>query len=672
MNRSTPTSRSFFTAFREFVHGEAFHPSAQCLCSSSIRSLGRSRSAHTRSVQDVQVLAPERSVARRDPSGNQDVAKSTRRRAFLQNETHGQTLDAKTPFQHFLQSQKGRHTTPVRFPSADRYGIFSALRREDIHEVMLALGHAELDGDYLRTVPRSTWLEIVRLVAPPRGQAGIHRVHRSMNPRQLRQIGYLYKDDISRRTRWLRLLVAVTRHGSTMGIAEYRLLLEYTARTGSAKMAGVLWASLKRDGVQPDVACFNHYMEALVYDELKRVTQASRNMDSFPRQEHKFTRITLFKTGVSETISQLFREMASLDLPGDTTTFCAFMTALARDGDLDAVNNILKTVWGIDVKIMSDNEKSVELPMWYEPSSPLYPSTKLLATLATSYGSHNQIPLALRLVDTVAQQYNLPIKGNLYYQLIQWTWMQARYKHPAVTGRVRKPRKEVNQTKLATVSDLIDTMIADPEARVPSIETHHLGLRNTIGPFRSKRSFAPLEDAQALYIRAIGNHRSARGAYLRASRGLAGVAKRSALARLRLRMEETERAKRKHQTFLLRFVRIVLTQYVPRTWVTDGKKRNQMDVWTTRGLPSFIAKWKTFVPSVVTYRTASGRVHLQVRGAAEISSNTQRAHAVSLRVKKFAWLSKEQFMLRKAKRSTALRAYDRFGDDLLRIETEMY
>jgi len=480
-----------------------------------------------------------------------------------------------------------------------------------------------------------------------------------MNPRKLRQIGYLYKDDRARKSRWLKQLVAVSQHGSSMGIAEYRLLLEYAARMGSARMADVLWTNLKRDAVTPDVACFNHYMEALVYDERKRLTQASRNRDSFPRQEHKFTRITLFRTGLSGKINELFCEMASCDLAGDTTTFCALMAALARDGDLDAVDNILKRVWGIDVETMSKGQEAVELPSWYAPSSPLYPSTKLLATLATIYGSHNQIPLALRLVDTLAQQYNLPIKGNLYYQLIQWTWIQARYRSPALIGKRRTRNKEYNRTKLSTVNDLLDTMVADPEVRSLTIEAQHLGLRGALGPFRAKRSFVPMDDARTLYIRAIETHRSARRAYLRASKGLVGVARRMALARLRLRMEETERTKRKHQTFLQRFVRIILSQFVPRTWVVDGKKRNQMEAWTTRGLPSFIAKWETFVPSVVVYRTSSGRVQLQVRDAAQISKNKQRAQTVSMRVNKFVWLPSKRLKPRSAelRSSTALKPY---------------
>lgn len=621
MTAPTPASRSFFTAFRAFVRAEPVCQPLSCHSRVARNRTEQRRYAHT---HDRQVTPfPLDRISSLDSTG---VAARNR-------QTNGLT-----PFQSFLKAEKGRVRTGLSRQTIDQNDLLGALRRKDAEQIMDVLDHAMQQGKALQSVSQSTWLEIIRLVAPSKGQPGVHRIHRSMNSRKLRQIGYHFTENREKAMRWLMVLAAVRRRqGDLMGVAEYRLLLEYASRIGSAGTARALWKDLKQDGVLPDVACYNYYMEALVYDEKARLSQASRSTHTFPPQEHQFTRITLFKIGLSDEINELFREMASFELAGNTSTFSVLMTALSRDGDLEAVSSIMNRVWGIDVKAMSENTEVEEPPIRYSPTSPLYPNAKLLTALVNAYGSHNQVPLALRLVDILAHQYDIPFKGNLYYQIIQWTWLQARYRPPAKL-RV-KERKKPDSMTLNTVTKLLDTMVGDPYTKSPSIEKYHLGLRGTLGPFRADRSFEPMEDSRALYIRSVNKYRRARMIYLQATKSVARPAYRASLALLKSKMDAAEREKRQNQTFLQRFARIILSQYVPREWVVKNsqQKVKQMESWQTRGIPDFIASWKTFVASVVNYRIGTGRVQLHLRSEADIERNKSRAAVAAMRTRSLIW-----------------------------------
>lgn len=545
--------------------------------------------------------------------------------------------DSRYPLQGFLIAQKSRVAVDMSGHDADKTGLAIALRRKDAAEVIAVIENAMQRGGHLWNISKATWLEVTRLVAPSRGMPGIHRMHRSMNGRTLRQVGHRYGETREKVVRWLLTLLSFrTSYGHSPELSEYRILLEFAARIGSSRATRKIWKSMKKENVVPDLPCYNAFMESLLWDENARLPQASRSADTIPRRDYKSTNIMLFETGMLGEINTLFSEMASHGIPADTTTFCALMTALGRDGDVEAVNSMLHRVWGIDVETAMSDEDAPGLPPRYPPSSPLCPNSKMLITLINVYGSNNQVPLVLRLVDLISQQYHLPITSNIYYQMMQWTWLQARYKDSQASGKDRRVAKNI--TSLSTMSELMETMRADPSARAVSMEMYHLTVRGTLGPFRAQRSFEPLEDAKALYIHSVEKHRVAQLAFIRARQTSLGEVGRTRLLRLQHRTREAERTKRRNHTFLLRFARIVLSQYVPRAWVHDGVKYRQMDSWQTRGVPDFVDAWRNFVPSIVNYRIATGLVQLQVRSEAEIEKNKTR-HRKIRRHTKLLWLN---------------------------------
>jgi hypothetical protein len=128
------------------------------------------------------------------------------------------------------------------------------------------------------------------------------------------------------------------------------------------------------------------------------------------------------RRGLKAQASHLFRQTVESEVPGNEETFCLMITAMGREGDLDSIANILKRVWQIDVEaLLAADETSVPSARSYPEDSPFYPSNKLLFTLAHAYGTNNNIPLALQLVDYVSNQYSLPIPIEVWNELFQWT-----------------------------------------------------------------------------------------------------------------------------------------------------------------------------------------------------------------------------------------------------------
>lgn len=148
------------------------------------------------------------------------------------------------------------------------------------------------------------------------------------------------------------------------------------------------------------------------------------------------------------------------------------MVALAREGDIAGISNILQRVWGIDVEaVLTKPESEVTPPNVYLPQSPFFPSENLLFTLAHVYGINNTIPTALRLVDYVSRQYNITIPLRAWNELMQWTYVTSvkrRGKNPETNNEDLK----TGQLGTDAVSTLWDTMTMAPYNVELTMEMH--------------------------------------------------------------------------------------------------------------------------------------------------------------------------------------------------------
>jgi len=291
--------------------------------------------------------------------------------------------------------------------------------------------------------------------------------------------------------------------------------------------------------------------------------------------------------------------MVESGVPGNEETFCLMITAMGREGDLDSIANILKRVWQIDVgALLAADETSVPSPRSYPEDSPFYPSNKLLFTLAHAYGTNDNIPLALRLVDYVSGQYSLPIPIEVWNELFQWTYVLS------LTPRVLKRKwvpvqhgKEAGRLPPQAVSSFWDTMISQPYNAKPTLDMYSrfmssLAYRQRFGEMQLR-----MEEGRALHRAAVREYTRSRAVFhstrrksptwLRDQR-----ARDLAYARLRLAIN------RQH---IRKWVRLL---------IHHGSRSLYDTEWATHELPKVIKNWMLFLPRVVKYPIRSGDVRL--------------------------------------------------------------
>ena len=551
---------------------------------------------------------------------------------------NGAPSDEPYPLRSFFFAQEGRSTIST-WESADKYGFASALRRRDGDHILSALVDASTDHDFIESIPKTTWTEILRLLDPQCWSPPLHRIHRTLNPTKLKQIGFDFDENKVEIMRRLQTVIAIRgeRHITT-DLVDYRILLSYAAQTGNAAAARALWTDMQRDEVSPDVACYNRYMEALVWDEEGRLPQAKRAKDTFPRVRPRHAGyITLFEPGVSREIQDLFSKMAVDQVSGNVSTFCVLMTALARDGDIQAVYSILRQVWGIDAKAMDSGVEAPLTSVKYTPTSALYPSSRLLATVADIFGSHNNIPLAVQLVDSISRRFDIPIKSNVWYRLLQWTWLQARVKH---SERLRPSSTPVN---LHTVQLLYRTMLAEPyNVKDSFIDMHHLNFKTTQNyfTFRLGLGLNAMKAGRTRYIKSQKAFRTAKHRYVTASHSLPGQIRTHSLAQLSRRLYMAKVKEMCHHLFLQRWTRNILSRYLPEVWTLSKRISKDMQEWQLRRLPDFLMQWKTFVPQKIRYQAPTGLIELLFRAEEEVEAARKRKAVAGLRVQ-WIWLDRK-------------------------------
>lgn len=549
---------------------------------------------------------------------------------------HGSPLDSSYPLHSFIFAQKGQSLISTREP-ADKYGLASALRRRDGDHAISAMVDASTDHGYIESIPKTTWTEILHLLNPKLWSPPFHRIHRTLNPNKLGQIGFNFdKNKIELMSRLQTIMAIRGERGITTDLVDYRILLSYAAQTGNVAAARALWTDMQRDQVLPDVVCYTHYMEALVWDEDRRLPQSKRAKDTFPRIRPRHAGyITLFEPGISREIQDIFSKMAVDQVSGNVSTFCVLMSALARDGKLPAVYSILWQVWEIDAQSMDLGVQAPRPSVKFTSTSALFPNTRLLATVADIFGSHNNVHLAIHLVDSISRRFEIPIKSNVWYRLLQWTWLQARIKP---SERLRPSRFPV---KLSTVPLLYRTLLAEPyNVKDSFMDMHHVNFKSTPNFFTFSLGMGlnAMKAGRILYIKAQKAFRVAQLRYERASHQLPSRFPAHSLDQLGRRLYIAKVKKRELNLFLQRWTKNIICRYMPETWSLSKSISYEMRAWQLRRLPYFLLSWKTWVPAKIRYQGLTGMIQLQFRTEEEVKANKKRRHVAGRQ--KFIWLNR--------------------------------
>ncbi|KAB8360830.1 hypothetical protein FH972_024564 [Carpinus fangiana] len=559
------------------------------------------------------------------------------------------------PFQTFLarkqrdaRGERKQNARQGRISKGSLEDIFGSLQLDDPVKLVDAL--ADASSSSLRSIPRTTWSEIISAL-DPKGDviAPIHTSHRAFTGRKNKAARALFQHT---RSSYIELLSSFTdvchRAGKHLQLEHYRQLLRYSANMGANNMARTLWHDMEEAGISPDLDCYNYRMEALLFNEGSRLLQTKgakgiRSQDPEDDEPQVYTRVTLFKPGDSPHIKKLLKELETQGIKADTRIYCNVITALARDGDLNSVVKILSSVWHLDVRAVMAGE-AISHVSNIEPSNPLYPNTRLITTIADAFGSHGRLTIAIRLTDLVSQHYNVPVKPNVWFRLLQWTALYARLANDDArrSGRSnsslsRAARREQANHFLGDVNMLFQTMTNPPYNVRPTLDMLHLVQKNSLGQglVGTPEFTMPADAGRLQYADAVAkfreeqyqlkNNLSAANSHL----GRIVPAKKTSRLERRTRVSQMRKAIGKH--YLTWWAHLIVQHSVPVSTELSPEEEEQIRDWQLRGIPNFVTSNRAFMPSTFQYQTPGGMVRLLFRTGEDIEEGLRRKGPASQR-----------------------------------------
>lgn len=265
-----------------------------------------------------------------------------------------------------------------------------------------------------------------------------------------------------------------------LGLAEYTHLLDCARSMGNGPLADDIWKSMEEVGVSPDVQCYNHYMEALVWDHCYTGQEAFR-LRILPRHYYKRRMESRgvgwqgYGTGglsVRKRVMNLFSEMLDSGHTADERSYINLMLASARVGHGPGFRQILIEIWNLKVNLLKREDHSeVRMPPTrYEPWSALHPTENLLFAIAHVFGTNNDIPAAVQTIQFIAEKYDVPITPRVWHELFERAYVLSRVR--TTETMQEQQANDIGRVSMQVVQSIFSTMTSEPYNVKPTVQTH--------------------------------------------------------------------------------------------------------------------------------------------------------------------------------------------------------
>lgn len=479
---------------------------------------------------------------------------------------------------------------------------------------------ASEDLDFMNAIPEVTFIELLRQLHPEDDFSPLRSEYKGLGPKNYGMLlewrDQFYKALRDRRQSYQDIAFKRIASGRELGLGEYTQLLNLARATWDGPTALDVMKEMIAGHMAPDLLCYNHYFEARCWsdayhpDEAQRLRVIPYNLEmrkSFPNRRvsndvwvdgHRVE-----ENGIRWEITRMFTKMINDGINADTRAYCNLIIAQSREGDLRAIKSVLYRVWQVDIdKLLagapdSDRNKLAE-------DSPTYPTKELLFTLAHAFGSNNDMPAAIRIVDHFSRKYSITIPQLVWGELMQWTFV--------LSARRRKTRRldgtSAGQLPLISVESLWNVMRGPPYESEPNLLMYDYLIRSFFR--RDRRSlYAYIEHMRE----GIKLHEQECDAY--------DAAQREAVTALRQGEEildyedldarkleaEALRGKRWFSFALVRkWFQLLLAN---QRWLKEPWEREVK--WSRKMLPDAVKEfWRHQAHRPITYPMAGGRVEL--------------------------------------------------------------
>ena len=496
--------------------------------------------------------------------------------------------------------------------------------------IILGLVTPQIGDDFIKTATDETFARAICALDPEHFIVPYRDLYRYLKPSLETQPRYRIVLSLEERVAtFINILDSLVtqrqEHGHSLSLEVYRHLLRCTAAAGVGSFATNVFRNIMpEEGIEPDLDCYNYFMEAITWNEAYNRHERYRlRIITFNmlRRSSEVRPIGFFGHGVAspqnpnnresirlETLG-VFNELVNEGLNGDEATFCNVMIAMGREGDLGSVKSVLKSVWNIDVEALDKyDEEELESPTYYEEGSPLRPSARLLFTVVHICCTNNDVALGGMLLDYISRNYNLDIPEHIWTHLLEWTYVLS-IQH---TKRKKETGHGDGRIARRAVASVYHVFHSEPYNVEPKIVDLIFRVKAKI---ESKELYRAIEDLRECMV-LLERERTRLSELYDQMCAVLGDANYHLIFSDGLPSAEFLDLRRKfimaslHLDCHIQLISItVRNTFVRKTWASS----HQGTDWPYRGIPDMMAEWGQWLPNNIAYYTPTGHVRISAK-----------------------------------------------------------
>ncbi|KAJ9650878.1 hypothetical protein H2198_009818 [Neophaeococcomyces mojaviensis] len=418
------------------------------------------------------------------------------------------------------------------------------------------------------------------------------------------------------------LLVARQDSGAKLTLPVCRHALKCAAVVGDRRMADHIWEKIMpTHNLEPDIGCYNAYMEAHVFNlglgqaarTSFRATKRHLTLRSESKRPKHLWGYSTDPTGSNTkptlklSALALFQEISDKGLATTEETFTNLMVALARTGDINGPESILKSVWNIDVKLLeSFDEEEIQSPTFYPDGHPLRPTSKMLWTVVHCYGVTSHAYKAWSLLDYISRNYALDIPDHVWNELVERTYVLSVRK----SAVKRSQGQAEGQVPLAEIERLYQILTDEPYNIQSTPIISNLLARSYQQRRLRKKTVHTLRDSDKAMKDQIKKLQIMNRAFKDLTQQTSALMDNGMLSRSFLQL----RHKFQMLYMTARLQLDLITVQAHRIIREDDFAGSGAETtWSRIKLPNFIEQLCHYLHQHVDYKTSTGRVRLNIR-----------------------------------------------------------
>jgi hypothetical protein len=492
---------------------------------------------------------------------------------------------------------------------------------QDMAARCLFAAEDSLDHDFLNSISEATFTDILHVLEPRRNVLELSNTYVETSEHMANQLGLMRVDKLMAEHGQMLLNVARIRiqGGRRLTRAQYSILFKSAVDLGYSRLTKWVWRGVQLDGMEPDLDMYNAYLGSFLWAgynnssarHRERVTNFNMTQRNDKRKDMPYANYHIGTPGGIREISMMvLDDMLKSGVTADEKTYRSLITAAAREGEMDTVKSILRTVWNIDVGgVMSLSPSDPDMPKAraFPKDSQQYPTPKLLWAIAHAYGINNAIPVALRMVDYVSREYNVPIDANVWAILFEYTFMLASPR----SGTNARNGKKVGQLPKAAVQKLFLTMTKAPYFVEPTMGMYNLLIKNISTLGMSTKMTVRMAEGAALNKASILARDDAWDSLRRSLDARDAGKEHSSIAVARRQWENAAVVAARNRLWMKRWVRLLLASLVD--WHRDRKvPKIRTHGFSLRYVPRLLWDWRHYTGAHVKYDLPTGILEIQM------------------------------------------------------------